>query len=161
MSIWLNLTAFTVQSRRKDVSQHDNARSHVERRVVECIANNGWELLPYPSYSPTEAPTDDHVNRSLKNWQVNNVYANLDNLVADFKAGIFSKNRDVFARGIDRLRSKWEAVIEVPYITLSICLSICIFIYLSISVYSYLSIYENFSDLIVFPIYLSIYLSIY
>ncbi|GIY39615.1 hypothetical protein CDAR_279091 [Caerostris darwini] len=39
------------------VFHHDNARPFVERLVVECIANNGWELLPHPPYSPTEAPT--------------------------------------------------------------------------------------------------------
>ncbi|CAJ0947632.1 unnamed protein product, partial [Mesorhabditis belari] len=86
---------------------------HVERRVIEFIANKGWDLLPHPPYSPTEAPTDYHVNRSLKNWQTNKVYDDLDDLVADVKAWIASKNRDFFARGIDRLPSKWEAVLEV------------------------------------------------
>ncbi|CAK9829644.1 Mariner Mos1 transposase [Anthophora retusa] len=95
------------------VFHHDNARPHVERCVVECIANKGWELLPHPPYSLTEAPTDYHVNRSLKNWQANKVYDDFDNLVADVKAWIASKNREFFARGIDRLPSKWEAVFEV------------------------------------------------
>lgn len=95
------------------VFHHDNARPHVERRVVEFIANKGWDLLPHPPYSPTEAPTDYHINRSLKNWQKTKIYDDLDDLVADVKAWIASKNRDFFARGIDRLPSKWEAVIEV------------------------------------------------
>ncbi|KAK6735238.1 hypothetical protein RB195_018425 [Necator americanus] len=81
-----------------------------KRRVIESIANKEWDVLPH---SPTEAPTDYHVNRSLKNWQRNKVYDDLDDLVADVEAWTASKNRDFFARGIDRLPSKWEAVLEV------------------------------------------------
>ena len=105
----------TKRPRKKNhiVFHHVNARPHAERRVVEFIANNSWELLPHPPYSPTEAPTDYHVKKKKKNWQVNKVYIDLDNLEADVKAWIASKNRDSFARGIDRLPSKWEAVIEV------------------------------------------------
>ncbi|GIX85740.1 uncharacterized protein CDAR_241881 [Caerostris darwini] len=90
-----------------------NASPHVVRRVVECIINKGWELLPHPPYSLTEAPTDYHVNLSLKNWQASKVYDEFDNLVEDVKTWIVSKNREFFPRGIDRLLSKWEAVIEV------------------------------------------------
>ena len=41
------------------------------------------------------------------------VYEDLNELVTDVKAWIASKNRNFFARGIDMLPSKWEAVIEV------------------------------------------------
>lgn len=95
------------------IFHHDNARPHIERRVVEFIANNGWDKIPHPPYSPTEAPTDYHVNRSLKNWQSNKIYDDFDELTGDVKKWIASKNRDFFARGIDRLPGKWEAVIDV------------------------------------------------
>ncbi|CAJ0961375.1 unnamed protein product, partial [Mesorhabditis belari] len=95
------------------VFHHDNARPHVERHVVESIASKGWDLLPHPPYSPTEAPTDYHVNRSLKNWQTNKIYNDLDDLIDDVKAWIASKDRLFFARGIDRLPSKWQSVIDV------------------------------------------------
>lgn len=94
------------------VFHHDNVFPHIEH-YVDCIANKCWELLPHPPYSPTEAPTDYHVNQLLKNWQVNKVYADLDNLVANVKAWLAHKNHDFFAHGIDCLPSKWEAVIEV------------------------------------------------
>ncbi|CAJ0920402.1 unnamed protein product, partial [Mesorhabditis belari] len=83
------------------------------RHVVESIASKGWDLLPHPPYSPTEAPTDYHVNRSLKNWQTNKIYNDLDDLIDDVKAWIASKDRLFFARGIDRLPSKWQSVIDV------------------------------------------------
>ncbi|CAF0955466.1 unnamed protein product, partial [Didymodactylos carnosus] len=95
------------------VFHHDNARPHVEHRVIQSINDKGWELLEHSPYAPTEAPTDYHVNCSLKNWQTGKVYDGLDDLVADVKAWIASKDRHFFARGIDRLPSKWEAVIEV------------------------------------------------
>ena len=50
--------------REKVVVLHDNVRPH---RVAESIDSKSWELLPHPPYSPTEAPKDYHVNRSLKN----------------------------------------------------------------------------------------------
>jgi len=86
---------------------------YFEHHVVESIDIKGWELLPRPPYSPTEAPTDYHVNRSLENWQAGKVYENFDQLVANVKAWIASKDRHFFTRGIDRLPSKWEAVTQV------------------------------------------------
>ena len=103
------------RSRKKNniVFHHDNARPHVEARVIESVEEKGWDLLPHPPYSPTEAPTDYHINRSLKNWMSNKVYDDLDELIDNVKAWIASKNRGFFERGIDMLPEKWEAVIEV------------------------------------------------
>ena len=81
--------------------------------MIESIEDKGWDLLTHPPYSPTEAPSDYHVNRSLKNWMVGKVYDDLNELVDDVKAWIASKNKAFFARGIDMLPEKWEAVIEV------------------------------------------------
>ncbi|GFX90727.1 uncharacterized protein TNCV_3730481 [Trichonephila clavipes] len=82
-------------------------------RADRARTNTAWDLLLHPPYSPTESPTDYHANRSLKNWQMNKIYDDLDDLVTDVKAWIASKNHVFFTRGIDRLPSKWEAVIEV------------------------------------------------
>uniref|UniRef100_A0A914D4J8 Transposase n=1 Tax=Acrobeloides nanus TaxID=290746 RepID=A0A914D4J8_9BILA len=105
----------TKRPRKKNhiVFHHDNAKPHVEHRVFESIEDKGWDLLPHPPYSPTEAPSDYHVNRLLKNWMVGKVYDDLNELVDDVKAWIASKNKAFFARGIDMLPEKWEAVIEV------------------------------------------------
>ena len=83
-------------------------------RVESSIRSpKGWDLLEHPPYSPTEAPTDYHVNRSVKNWQTGKFFDTFDELVADIKEWIASKNRNFFARGIDRLPAKWDAVLEV------------------------------------------------
>lgn len=81
--------------------------------MVQSIADKGWDLLPHPPYSPTEAPTDYHVNRSLKNHQAGKFFDDFYEVVADIKEWIASKNRNFFARGIDLLPSKWEAVCDV------------------------------------------------
>uniref|UniRef100_A0A914D2L3 Mos1 transposase HTH domain-containing protein n=1 Tax=Acrobeloides nanus TaxID=290746 RepID=A0A914D2L3_9BILA len=91
------------------VFHHDNARPHVEGRVVQSITDKGWDLLPHPPYSPT----DYHVNRSVKNWQSGKFFDDFYELVANIKEWVASKKRDFFARGIDRLPAKWEAVCEV------------------------------------------------
>ena len=53
------------------------------------------------------------INRSIENWQTNKIYNDLDDLIDDVKAWIASKDRLFFARGIDRLPSKWQSVIDV------------------------------------------------
>ena len=85
-----------------------------EQLDVQQFMNGSIVSSPVTSpYSPTEAPTDYHVNRSLKNWQTNKIYNDLDDLIDDVKAWIASKDRLFFARGIDRLPSKWQSVIDV------------------------------------------------
>jgi hypothetical protein len=46
--------------------QRDNAHPHCTQEVKNLISSFEWTLLPHPPYSPTEAPTDYHVNRSMK-----------------------------------------------------------------------------------------------
>jgi hypothetical protein len=92
------------------VFHHD--RPHVEGGVVQSINDKEWDLLEHLLYSPTETPTNYHVNRSLKNWQMGKVYNDFDEFVADVKVWIASKNRHFFAHGIDWLSHKWGAAIE-------------------------------------------------
>ena len=41
--------------------QHDNAKSHISKIVIEKIAEFSWELLPHPSYSSDLTPSDYHL----------------------------------------------------------------------------------------------------
>ena len=76
--------------------------------MIESIEEKGWD----PPYSPTEAPTDYHINRSLKNWMSNKVYDDLDELVDDVKAWIASKNRGFFEIGIDMLPENGKLLLK-------------------------------------------------
>ncbi|KAK0390459.1 hypothetical protein QR680_019363 [Steinernema hermaphroditum] len=72
------------------------------------VKSKGWESLPHPPFSPTEAHTDYCVNRLTlaHNWLTNTVYDDLDELMAEVKQWIASKNSNFFAHGIDRLPGK-------------------------------------------------------
>lgn len=72
------------------VFHHNNACPHVECRVVESIANKGWELLPHTPYSSTEAPIDHHVNRMLNYWNGNGLLEKLEVLVIALNGWIAS-----------------------------------------------------------------------
>uniref|UniRef100_A0A914CA75 Uncharacterized protein n=1 Tax=Acrobeloides nanus TaxID=290746 RepID=A0A914CA75_9BILA len=102
------------RSRKKNhiVFHHDNARPMSKAESPNPSTTKGGTYSS-PPYSPTEAPTDYHVNHSLKNWQIGKVYNDVNELVADVKAWIASKDSHSFARGIDRMSHKWEAAIEV------------------------------------------------
>jgi predicted transcriptional regulator len=62
--------------------QFDVDHSTIVKRLKKL--GKVWKL-EHPPYSPTEAPTDYHVNRSFKNWQMGKVYNDLDELVTDVK----------------------------------------------------------------------------
>ena len=95
-----------------DKNKTDLVRIFTElvQRNEQSIANKEWGLLPHPPYSLTEAPTDYHGDRSLKNWQVNKICDDLNDLVTDVEARIAPKNSNFLAHGIDCLPCKWEAV---------------------------------------------------
>ena len=96
------------------ILQQDNARPHVARDVVRLIEDElKWELLCHPPYSPTEAPSDYHLFRSLHNWQLGKRYRCLGELCDDVQAFFDVKDHDFFQKGIERLPHKWEAAIEV------------------------------------------------
>ncbi|CAF1035429.1 unnamed protein product [Didymodactylos carnosus] len=104
----------------QETPQKEPHRLPARQRQDPCRASSdridrreGLGSAPTPAILSTEAPSDYHVNRSLKNWMVNKVYEDLDEVVEDVKEWIASKNRDFFIRRIDMLPSKWEAVIEV------------------------------------------------
>lgn len=51
-----------ITSRIRIAFHHDNARPHVEQRVVNSIEEKGWELLEHPPYSPTEGCADNYAS---------------------------------------------------------------------------------------------------
>ncbi|VDO05655.1 unnamed protein product [Haemonchus placei] len=71
-----------------------------------------WGLPLNLPYSPAETFMDYHVSRSLKNWLGNRSYDDLDDLMADVKAWIASKDQNLFAFEIQQ-SSQWEAMHEV------------------------------------------------
>ncbi|KAF8766882.1 Mariner Mos1 transposase like protein [Argiope bruennichi] len=91
-------------------------RSIARRPFPRELGSSNLLIMPLHAFTdmrPFQAPADCHINRTLEHWQASKVYDDIDNLVADVKAWIASKDCEFFASGIDGLPSKWEAVIEV------------------------------------------------
>ena len=49
------------------IFHHDNARPHIAILVKNYLENSGWEVSPYPPYSPDLASSDKHLFRSMQN----------------------------------------------------------------------------------------------
>ena len=49
----------------KSILQHNNARTHITRRVKTYLETLKWEVLPHLPYSPDVAPSDYHLFRSM------------------------------------------------------------------------------------------------
>jgi hypothetical protein len=45
---------------------HKNARPHSAAATVNLLNSWGWEILPYPPYSPDLAPSDFHLFPKMK-----------------------------------------------------------------------------------------------
>uniref|UniRef100_A0A914EDV4 Uncharacterized protein n=1 Tax=Acrobeloides nanus TaxID=290746 RepID=A0A914EDV4_9BILA len=108
--IWLNSTVFmqlskpSVREKRTTSYFITITRDHMSKRgLLSRLQTRGSNCSSIRRTLPTEASTDYHVNRSLKNWQMGKVYEDLDELMDDVKAWIASKDRHFFARGIDLL----------------------------------------------------------
>ena len=49
----------------KMIFQHNNARPHVAKVVMETLEALNWDALSHPPYSPDIAPSDYHLFRSM------------------------------------------------------------------------------------------------
>lgn len=94
------------------VFYQDNARSHTSSATRQKIRDLGWEVLLHPSYSPDLSPSDYHLFRSLQNTLGNTQLASreiCENWLSEFFA---NRDEDFYERGIMRLPSKWQQVVE-------------------------------------------------
>jgi len=49
---------FTDNGRRPVTLLQDNARPHKAKKILETIADLGWEILPHATYFPNLVPSD-------------------------------------------------------------------------------------------------------
>ena len=90
----------------------DNARPHTSLVTRRKLLELGWEVMPYPPYSPDLAPSDYHLFCSLQN-HLNGKTFDLNEAVKNELIQFFaSKNQTFYGSGMMKLTVRWQKVIE-------------------------------------------------
>jgi histone-lysine N-methyltransferase SETMAR len=92
---------------------HDNARPHTAIQTHQKIVNEfGWEILPHPPYSPDCAPTDYHLFRHLSRDLAGRKFSDFTHTQNEVRSILYSYSKDFFAKGIEKLPTRWEYIVE-------------------------------------------------
>ena len=85
----------------------DSTRLHVAKMTQQKIEDLGWEVLPYPPYSPDMASPDYHLFRSMQRSLVEKQFKSIDE-VQNWVSNFFeSQPAEFFEKGIHSLRVRW------------------------------------------------------
>lgn len=96
----------------KVILLHDNAPAHKAKLIQDTIKAIGWELLPYPPYSPDLAPSDYHLFSSMGHALAEHHFdfcEEVENWVSDWFA---SKDEHFYLRGIHKLGARRSKCVE-------------------------------------------------
>ena len=90
----------------------DNARPHIAKITQHKIEELGWELLPYPLYSPDLAPSDYHLFRSMQHFLEEKKLKNFEKVKIWVSSYFDLQPAGFFADGIHSLRDRSQIVIN-------------------------------------------------
>ena len=99
-------------NRGRIVFHQDNARPHTSLVMRQKLRDLGWEVLLHPPYSPDLAPSDYHLFLFMANKLGSRKLAtreSCENWLAEF---FDNTEASFYKRGIMKLASRWELVIE-------------------------------------------------
>lgn len=99
-------------NRKGPILLHDNARPHIAHSTLRKLNKLGYETLPHPAYSPDLAPTDFYFFKHLQNYLHKKCFDNRAAAEKAFLAFVGSKNVDFYAKGINKLHSRWEECVK-------------------------------------------------
>ena len=91
----------------KIIFYQDIARVHtyVVAMAIPSIIELGYELLPYPPYSPDLAPSDYFLFPKLKKWLGGKRFDSNDNIISQTKAYFEDFEKSYFLEGIKNWRN--------------------------------------------------------
>ena len=82
------------------ILHHDNARLHIAAQTVQTTNEQGWELLPHPSYSPDLAPSDFYLFGPLKAFTRGTKFESDDEVKSVVSNWLRHQSKDFYAEGI-------------------------------------------------------------
>ncbi|PNF14147.1 hypothetical protein B7P43_G17711, partial [Cryptotermes secundus] len=91
---------------------HDNARSHAARLRLEAIAQMGWKVLPYPSYSPNLTPSDYHLFGFVKDQLLGLRFETREAIEKAVRQCLRMAGTEFYRRGIFKLPEHWEKCVQ-------------------------------------------------
>ena len=87
--------AARIDKSKKYCIQYDNARPHTSLVTRQKLLELGWDVLPYPPYSPDLAPSDYFLFRSLQN-SLNGKNFNNDDDIKSYLIQLFANKNQRF-----------------------------------------------------------------
>ena len=94
------------------ILQQDNARPHTAKITREKLKGFGWEVLPYPAYSPDIAPSDYWLFRSLQSELSGKNFKTKEEVETAITKFFASKDSNFYREGIERLPERWQTVAD-------------------------------------------------
>ena len=98
--------------RRGVVFYQDNARPHTSIMTRQKLRKLGWEVLVHPPHSLDLAPSDYHLFLALQNFLSDKKLGSRE-YYENWLLEIFAnKSQDFYDRGIMKIPSKWQLIIQ-------------------------------------------------
>ena len=98
--------------------QQDNARVHTCKIAMDAVERNGYELIPYYSYSPDLAPSDYFLFPNLKKDTRGCHFRSNQEVMAAVEEWVRDKDPGFFSSGLMALEHHWSKciILEGNYI---------------------------------------------
>ncbi|PNF28869.1 hypothetical protein B7P43_G04409 [Cryptotermes secundus] len=85
---------------------------HAARLTLEAIAKMGWEILPHPSYSPDQAPSDYHLFGFVKDQLHAQRFGTREALQKAVCHCLQMAGMEFYGRGIFKFPECWEKCVQ-------------------------------------------------
>jgi transposase len=98
--------------RKTVILQHDNARPHTARLILQTVQKYGWELLTHRPYSPDLVPSDYHLFGPLKDHLRGHHYETDEAVQETVRSWLRGAGTDLYLRGIFKILQRWQKCID-------------------------------------------------
>ena len=93
--------------------QQDNVGVHTCKVAMDAVERNGYELIPYPAYSPDVAPSDFFLFPNLKKDIPGLHFQSDEEVMTAVEEWVNGKDPDFFSSGLMALEHRWSKCITL------------------------------------------------